>query len=58
MTGLLILLANLFTVAINIGITWTVIKLYTEVHKKKTIEEIGKPNRRVTEDLLRRDMGD
>lgn len=42
MTGLLILLANLFTVAINIGITWTVIKLYTEVHKKKTIEGIGK----------------
>lgn len=42
MTALLILIANLFTIAINVGVTWTVIKLYTEVHKKKTIEGIGK----------------
>lgn len=42
MTGLLILIANLFVLMINVGVTGLTVKLITEIYKKGTIERIGK----------------
>lgn len=42
MTGLLILLANLFVLLANISVLAVTVKLVTEVYKKGTIERIGK----------------